>query len=489
MDVFPEILGQTQSVRSISFATSNKTAQPFPNLRNLTSLEMLSITARVAGQFPSYLADLPLQALSLKGPALSGELPSLLFNKLSGVYIDSNDAALTIPAISTDCTLEYAWLVNMSFNEPFPARLLNCSSLNDLDLSLNSLGPVIPRELFAHPSLSNVDLSNNRFSIIERFVGTAAQTGTFSAPDNNFSGPMTSDLVATMATNFGTWSLARNQLECPREPIEPQLALWNKGELGSSSTTYLAFNYLCLPGTTTPVACPNLVFGPFPADSSGMKTSRVPCTMLPWTCPGTQPAPNAPCISPGRWLVIGSLVVPPTTPIVISGNTTVQGNFTIPTGATITVSFGAVVTVEGCVTVNGDLVVDASGRTISNGTQVDVINFNSSCGTAGGFKNVTVTGATSASCRSIAAANQATSRGLSVVFQVLETPNCNSVPTAGGAVAGSSDLTAIIAGSVAGGVALILIILAIVLWKFRSRIIPAYRMNERMRRIRTTGQE
>lgn len=218
-------------------------------------------------------------------------------------------------------------------------------------------------------------------------------------------------------------------------------------------------------------------------------TTRLPCKLLPWNCSGTQPRANAPCVSPGVWFLSGSVVITPTAPITITGNTTVQGNLTVPLGTTITVRVGSVVTVDGCVTISGNLVVDASGRTISNGSQIDLINFNSSCNGTTDFTSVTVSGATLAKCQSVSANDVLSTKGLSLVFQVTETPNCDGTP--GTTVPGgeSNNQTAIIAGSIAGAVLFLFIVGFILLYVFRARIIPSYRMTSRMRKIRTGSYE
>lgn len=160
-----------------------------------------------------------------------------------------------------------------------------------------------------------------------------------------------------------------------------------------------------------------------------------------------------------------------------------QGNLTVPIGTTITVQVGAVVTVEGCVTIDGILVVDITGRTIVSGAEVDVVNFNNSCsGGPVGFSNITVIGAQSEPCKQIQAKNNVKSRTLSVVFEVVDIPNCGavSVPTASTSL-DSSTMTAIIAGSVVGAIVIIvLIILAIFL--LRRKVIPSRRDSEEMRR-------
>lgn len=243
-----------------------------------------------------------------------------------------------------------------------------------------------------------------------------------------------------------------------------------------------------MPGNVSSVACQDLVFGPGPADSFASsvahRTIRVDCAPLPWNCTGSQPRRNSPCVSPGIWFIPGSVTPTPTSPIVITGNTTIQGNLTVPVDATITIRIGAIVTVSGCVTVSGNLVVDATGREIANGTEIDVINFNSTCGVVG-FKNISVDGAATENCKAFSGAERITTRGLSVIFAIVDDPKCAQAPSDG---ASSSNMTAIIAGSVSGGVFLVIVILFIVLFVFRRRIIPSYRMESMMRRTRTTQE-
>lgn len=251
----------------------------------------------------------------------------------------------------------------------------------------------------------------------------------------------------------------------------------------------LTYNYLCLPGNTFAVACGNVIFGSGPVDTNGNgATMRLPCKALPWNCPGRQPAPNAPCIAPGVWFVLGSIVSTPTTPVIIGGNTTVSGNLTVLTGSTITIRIGAVVNVQGCVTIDGNLVVDASGRTIANGTEIDLINFNNSaCAAPGQLGNFSVTGTTAEPCRMITARDRLNSRGLSVVFQISDVPGCGSTTTPAGAT--ESNTAAIIGGAIGGALLLVIIIAFILLFVFRRRIIPAYRMDARMRKVRPPSRQ
>jgi hypothetical protein len=244
-------------------------------------------------------------------------------------------------------------------------------------------------------------------------------------------------------------------------------------------------NYLCANDITT-VACQSLFFGPGPADTYGAahSTIRTPCKTLPWTCMGLQPARDAPCISPGVWLVIGSLSVTPQQPV-ITGNVTIQGNLTIPTGSTLTVQIGSVVTVQGCLNLDGTLRIDVSTRpNIQTGEVVTLIEFGSNQ-TSLCSPNTTTTGAVrvvgAPACTSVRATESVSSRSLTVLLEVAAVDNC-----APSAQTGQPSLNvAALAGGIAAGVFVLLAITFIILYKCRARIIPSLKLNSKLRQLHT----
>lgn len=140
--------------------------------------------------------------------------------------------------------------------------------------------------------------------------------------------------------------------------------------------------------------------------------------------------------------------------------------------------------VQGCVSLSGSLIIDVSAMSsITEGQQSDVLAYNSSCdGGPVALSNVTVSGATSEKCKAVTAAQFTTARGLSVVFHVVDVPGCGVSPVNAEIV--GPNMTAIIAGSVSGGVLFLVIVLFVLLYVFRKKIIPSYRMDQKMRKIR-----
>jgi hypothetical protein len=162
----------------------------------------------------------------------------------------------------------------------------------------------------------------------------------------------------------------------------------------------------------------------------------------------------------------------------------VQGNFSVPAGTGITVSSGATVTVQGCVSIDGDLTVDVSqNKPTVNGSSVDVILFGSTCNGSQtpDFRRVSVVGVSPADCVVIEAQDQLNSRGLSVVFTVYSVPGCDG--KAAPSIDGVSSSTAAIIGGVIGGVALVALIIGLFfLYKYRYSVIPSLRLERALRR-------
>jgi hypothetical protein len=250
-----------------------------------------------------------------------------------------------------------------------------------------------------------------------------------------------------------------------------------------ASSLIISSNYLCAQDVNT-VACPSLILGPQPPDTpSPHLTRRVPCSPLPWTCAGAQPARDAPCISPGRWLVLESLSVTPQTPLIVRSNITIQGNLTVPVGSTLTVQLGKVITVQGCVDISGSIAVDVAGQpALQTGDSRTIVEFagsnSSACSTTTGA-TVTVVGS-SAPCKKVSGSTILSTTGLSVVFDVADDAGCKSVP---GDRSSSSNLPAI-AGGIAAAAVVVVVIVVILLYRFRHRVIPAMRLSTGLRKFR-----
>jgi hypothetical protein len=306
-----------------------------------------------------------------------------------------------------------------------------------------------------------------------------------------------------------------NMIECPRHYFYPTLSTWNKPSLippsqsGSGiimyagrlhrvavslltvfSFRYADYNYLCLPGNTSRVACPSLLFGPGPPETgvSRFPMFRIPCRDYPWTCAGRQPALDAACTSSGNWFIPGSLDTSLGDPVIIGGNTTVLGNLTIPVGTGLTIKAGSTITVQGCVSISGDLTIDVSqNKPPVNGTIIDVLFFNSTCNSTDvpEFRRVSVVGTTAADCFVLDAQDQLSSKGLSVVFTVYSVQDCGKGAPS---IDGVSSSTAAIIGGVVGAVAFIGVVVTIVLlYRYREKLIPSFRLRRGLTKLKNRG--
>jgi hypothetical protein len=209
------------------------------------------------------------------------------------------------------------------------------------------------------------------------------------------------------------------------------------------------------------------------------QTIRLPCKALPWNCRGVQPSAGAPCIFPGEWFVIDSLVVNPQRPLVVLSNITVQGNLTVPAGAAVVVQLGTLVTVQGCLSISGTISIDVSTNpSVMTGDTAQLFQFgsNSSCANSSAVGSIVVSGAPA--CKSVSATEKLSSKGLSVLFEVNGIPNCEPVVAA----LQAANIGAI-AGGIAAGVVLLLIIAFVIMFRFRRKIVPSLRLEVQLRKM------
>lgn len=165
----------------------------------------------------------------------------------------------------------------------------------------------------------------------------------------------------------------------------------------------------------------------------------------------------------GRWVVIGNVVigtvVGASAPVLtVSSPIEIQGNLVVvpplnPTTITTSVAAGAVVTVQGCVSLSGTLEVRLSNsQAAQSQVSVDVMSYQEFCNdTQTAFSNVTVSGASS--CAKASATQATTSRLLSVVITI-DSSGCNP-PNSGAALENAN--SAAIGAGVGVPLALILI--------------------------------
>lgn len=230
----PDVVTRMTSLQVLSFSTTNFSAQAFPDLSRLSQLRSLSLVANIVSQLPTYFTSL--NQLSLTRTSITGLLDQRVIANLTSLYIASNTGVFTLPPLSRDCRLTDLTLTNSGIVGPIPPQIFNCSNLGRLYLYGNQFGPVVPKEIFKLPSLDYAYLDMNRFSELENSTGDGLHFGyAIGLSQNNFSGPVTPEIVSTVSSNFRYFDLRSNRLECPQKSIAAAQATWNKQGLYFSS--------------------------------------------------------------------------------------------------------------------------------------------------------------------------------------------------------------------------------------------------------------
>lgn len=239
---FPTAITQFKKLRTLTyfrFAIPVGSPESFPDMSQLQDLRSITVqgiplTGAFSGSFSS-LIRVHIELTSMDS------FPASLVPQLTLLVWKSN-AGFQFPAtIPNDCALQGLYTQNNSMKGTLPESLANCSLLTALEISYNSLGPVLPQSILAIPNLGRIIAESNNFSIIEPYRGNSS----FASPSlalvnlrsNAFAGPITSDLIRIISLVGNSWDLAYNRLECPRELIDAAIATWNK-TVTSTSQTY-----------------------------------------------------------------------------------------------------------------------------------------------------------------------------------------------------------------------------------------------------------
>lgn len=135
----------------------------------LRSLRVLSLQYnRILGNIPSWIGDLvELRELNLASNAIRGQIPNEIADLQHLVMLNLNDNQLAgnILPLQSLHNLEALFLGDNDFRGAFsPQYLDSWPVLKVLDVSDNSLGPLIPENLFTHKHLRVVDLHGNGLS-------------------------------------------------------------------------------------------------------------------------------------------------------------------------------------------------------------------------------------------------------------------------------------------------------------------------------------
>jgi hypothetical protein len=166
----------------------------------------------------------------------------------------------------------------------------------------------------------------------------------------------------------------------------------------------------------------------------------------------------------------GSVVI--TTPVVINGS------LTLTNASAITIQSNASITVSGCLTVGGDLIVKLPFESGQASGNITVIEFGGGyCeGMPGQFNSTTVVSEGAPPCTKVSSTAQYGERMISLLYQY-DVSGCGT-PSLDASVAALT--TGAIVGIAVGGAALVGIILATVFYaRFRRKVMPyAARRNE-----------
>jgi Leucine-rich repeat (LRR) protein len=149
--------------------SENMLSGPLPlSLGKLGSLQVLSISGNmVSGSVPASLNNLKnLMRLDLSHNGLGGVIPPLGgMISLYNLDLSFNRLVGGIPS-QLPRSLSQLTLKSNLLSGSLPLSLSSLSELGVLDLSINRLSGAIDGFLFAHPSLQQLNLSNNSFSAI-----------------------------------------------------------------------------------------------------------------------------------------------------------------------------------------------------------------------------------------------------------------------------------------------------------------------------------
>lgn len=192
-------------------------------------------------------------------------------------------------------------------------------------------------------------------------------------------------------------------------------------------------------------------------------------------CPPPRPL-NATC-TPSGWVVTGSVIVPPGTTITFPSPTVIVGNFTLGTGSVVNLTGTAVpITVQGCITFDGTL--GFQGSDLGSGSvNLTLIQFDGYCGgQKTEFRSATIDlGCSKLKPGVSPLVYEQRSLSLLLTPQDIDTSGCST------AVAEGALSTGAVVGIAVGAGALVVLVIALVLWFGRHRIIPYYKQERAMR--------
>lgn len=251
---------------------------------------------------------------------------------------------------------------------------------------------------------------------------------------------------------------------------------------------------LCSPSffcVSAPVAAPASQQAPaLPPASAGAPASGSPSSSTSpsatsgpsstSSCAGAGPS-GASCVG-GVWQIVGNVTLPPGGALLIGGPTTITGNLVMLPNSTLNVTLGNPLTVQGCVTFAGTLVVNVPpGYAVQNNQTEVLVNHGGSCsGTPSQFATTNSNFQGQEACKTASAEPQYGQRNLGVLFSSVNDSGCSNSTTGGSAFPWWAIL------AICGGILLILIIIFIIIAVNRDKIIPYYKSRAAMLKAKQT---
>eukprot|EP00249_Psilotum_nudum_P031957 c47013_g1_i1 orf=140-1486(+) len=166
--VIPDSIAQLTQLTSLDLSSNSITGRIPVSLGSLRRLEILNLANNLLeGSIPVSLNDLRgLTELRMNNNRLNGLVPALSGLKQLRLMDLSNNALSGGIPLQMPPSISSLCLKNNQLVGNLPTSVGELQELNVLDLSDNQLTGTVDASLFAHPSLQQVNLSNNRFTML-----------------------------------------------------------------------------------------------------------------------------------------------------------------------------------------------------------------------------------------------------------------------------------------------------------------------------------
>lgn len=166
----PKRFVEFSSLAVLSLQNCGLTRTTFPSwifhIKSLMSLDA-SGNENLCGELPEFIQGSALQVLIFSGTKLSGRIPESIGNLRNLTMLDLSYCQFhgPIPPFAQWPKIEMVQLSSNNLNGSLPTDgYLSLHNLTSVYLRNNLISGVIPASLFSHPSLMDLDLSQNNFT-------------------------------------------------------------------------------------------------------------------------------------------------------------------------------------------------------------------------------------------------------------------------------------------------------------------------------------